>query len=57
VVAERRRLRTAAGDPDGRLEPAGADDRDACDVDLVVDVDGPAFAAHWLDTVLGLRPA
>ena len=57
VVVERRHLRTAAGDPDGRLVPADADDPDGRDVHVVVGVDGPAFAAHWLGTVLGLRLA
>jgi purine nucleosidase len=54
VVVERRRLRTAPGDPDGRLEPADADDPDGRDVHVVVAVDGAAFAAHWLSTVRGL---
>ena len=44
--ARRRRRtleRTSASDPAGRQ------------VDLVVDVDGPAFAEHWLRTVEALR--
>jgi inosine-uridine nucleoside N-ribohydrolase len=53
VTVERRRLRTAPGDPDGRFEaaPDGRPGDGGRDVGLVVDVDGPAFAAHWLRTV------
>jgi hypothetical protein len=43
-------LRTVAGEH-GRLERVGADDPGARKVELVIDVDGPAFAEHWLRTV------
>jgi inosine-uridine nucleoside N-ribohydrolase len=56
VSVESRRLRTAPGDPDGRLEPAAADDPQGRDVGVVVDVDGPAFAEHWLSTVEARGP-
>lgn len=54
AVTERRWLRTVAGDPDGRLAPAEGDDVDGRDVELVVDADGPAFAAHWSGAVEAL---
>ncbi len=55
VTLQRRRLRTVPGDRHARLEPAGPDDADGFDVDVVVDVDGPAFAEHWLSTVEAFR--
>ncbi len=45
------RLRTARDDSHARLEPAEPGDSTGRDVDLVVDVDGTAFARHWLSTV------
>jgi inosine-uridine nucleoside N-ribohydrolase len=50
VTIEHTILRTVMGEH-GRLERAGPDDPGARRVELVVGVDGPAFAAHWLDTV------
>ena len=50
VSTVRRRLRTAPDDPHGRLEEAPG----GREVDLVVDVDGPAFAEHWLTAVEAL---
>jgi purine nucleosidase len=56
VTIERMYLRTVAGEH-GRLERVGPDDPGARAVALVVGVDGPAFAVHWLDTVTALpRP-
>jgi inosine-uridine nucleoside N-ribohydrolase len=57
ATVEGRRLRTAPEDPHGRLVPADEDEPDGRDVHVVVGVDGPAFAAHWLSTLLGLRSA
>jgi inosine-uridine nucleoside N-ribohydrolase len=54
VTIEDTLLRTVAGEH-GRLERAGPDDPGARRVELVVGVDGPAFAAHWLDTVTAGR--
>jgi inosine-uridine nucleoside N-ribohydrolase len=51
VTVERSRLRTIADDPHGRVGPAAASDPDGRGVEMVVDVDGPALAAHWLSTV------
>src|SRR5436190_8984327 len=50
VRIERTFLRTVVGEH-GRLERAGPDDPGARRVELVVGVDGPGSAAHWLDTV------
>jgi inosine-uridine nucleoside N-ribohydrolase len=50
VTIEQTHLRTVTGEH-ARLERAGPDDPGARPVELVVGVDGPAFAAHWLDTV------
>ncbi len=50
VTIEDTFLRTVTGEH-GRLERARPDDAGARAVELVVGVDGPAFAAHWLDTV------
>ena len=54
VTIEHTFLRTVVGEH-GRLERAGPDDPGARRVELVVGVDGPAFAAHWLDTVTAGR--
>lgn len=54
VTVEHRRLRSADGDPAARLEPAAARNPGGRDVELVVHVDGPAFAEHWLATVVAL---
>lgn len=56
VTLERCRLRTVPGDRDARLERATPDDAGGREVDLVVEVDGPAFATHWLETVAALGP-
>lgn len=50
VTIEQAYLRTVPGEH-GRLERVGPDDPGARSVELVVGVDGPAFAEHWLDTV------
>jgi hypothetical protein len=55
VTIEDTFLRTVVGEQHGRLERAGPDDPGARRVGLVVGVDGPAFAAHWLDTVTAGR--
>lgn len=44
-------LRPMAGDEAGRWERTAADDPAGRLVQLVVEVDGPAFAEHWLTTV------
>jgi inosine-uridine nucleoside N-ribohydrolase len=54
VTIEESYLRTVAGEH-GRLERVGPDDPGARPVELVVGVDGPAFAVHWLDTVAAGR--
>ncbi len=54
VTIEHTFLRTVVAEH-GRLERAGPDDPGARGVELVVGVDGPAFAAHWLDTVTAGR--
>jgi hypothetical protein len=54
VTIEETYLRTATGE-DGRLERVGPGDPGGRAVELVVEVDGPAFAAHWLDTVTAGR--
>ena len=54
VTIEETYLRTVAAEH-GRLERVGPDDPGARAVDLVVGVDGPAFAAHWLDMVTAGR--
>jgi len=54
VTIEETYLRTVAAEH-GRLERVGPDDPGARAVDLVVGVDGPAFAEHWLDTVTAGR--
>ncbi len=46
------RVRTAPADAHARLEPAAPDDRAGRDVELVVGVEGAAFAEHWLTTVV-----
>ena len=51
VTVERRRLGTDPDDPCGRLEEVSQGGRE---VDLVTDVDGAAFAEHWLATVEAL---
>jgi len=43
-------LRPMAGDEAGRWERTTADDPSGL-VELVVEVDGPAFTDHWLTTV------
>jgi hypothetical protein len=50
VTIEQTYLRTVAGEH-GRLERVGPGDPRARAVELVVGVDGPAFAEHWLRTV------
>jgi purine nucleosidase len=50
VTIEETYLRTVAGEH-GRLERAGLDEPGARLVELVVGVDGPAFAEHWIRTV------
>jgi inosine-uridine nucleoside N-ribohydrolase len=50
VTMELTFLRTVVGEH-GRLERAAPHDPGARRVELVVGVDGPAFAAHWLETV------
>ena len=50
VTIEETYLRTAEGEH-GRLERVGPDDPGSRAVELVVDIDGPAFAEHWLRTV------
>jgi inosine-uridine nucleoside N-ribohydrolase len=50
VTIEEMHLRTLAGEH-GRLERAGQDDPGGRAVEVVIGVDGPAFAEHWLDTV------
>jgi inosine-uridine nucleoside N-ribohydrolase len=54
VTIEHTILRTVVGEH-GRLERAGPEDPGARRVELVVGVDGPAFAAHWLDAVTTAR--
>ena len=54
VTIEDTFLRTVVNEH-GRLERTGPDDPGARRVELVVGVDGPAFAAHWLDTVTAGR--
>jgi inosine-uridine nucleoside N-ribohydrolase len=54
VTIEETYLRTVAGEH-GRLERVAPDDPGARAVELVVGVDGPAFAEHWLDTVTAAR--
>jgi hypothetical protein len=54
VTIEQAYLRTVPGEH-GRLERVGPDDPGARSVELVVGVDGPAFAEHWLDTVTAGR--
>jgi inosine-uridine nucleoside N-ribohydrolase len=55
VTIESVHLRTVDGDPSARLERVVAGTAGARAVDLVVDVDGPAFGEHWLDTVAARR--
>ena len=50
VRIEQAYLRTVPGEH-GRLQRVAPDYPGARAVELVVDVDGPAFAEHWLDTV------
>jgi hypothetical protein len=50
MTIEETHLRIVAGEH-GRLERVGPDAPGAQAVELVVGVDGPAFAEHWLDTV------
>lgn len=54
VTIEQTYLRTVVGEH-GRLERVGPDDPGARRVELVVGVDGPAFADHWLDIVTAGR--
>jgi inosine-uridine nucleoside N-ribohydrolase len=54
VTIEHTILRTVVGEH-ARLERAGPEDPGARRVELVVGVDGAAFAAHWLDTVTTAR--
>lgn len=57
VTVETTTLRPVPGDDVGQLERTSASDPAGRQVDLVVDVDGPAFAEHWLRTVEALPRA
>ena len=57
VTVETTTLRPVPGDVVGRMERTAASDPAGRLVDLVVGVDGPAFAEHWLRTVEALPRA